>query len=1310
MSGIDQSVFLYVDESIKQCKELASFIKKRQQAEIDYAKAILKITGNFQKTSGGGKGPMSALNMGLQQTASMIAPPPQYSEIAKAMLQKSCVLTYIAFFTKLMAFFRSVWRIFNEIIAEAESTAAAQLQKAKCMNQDVLIPFIAYIKEMEAIRREHVESVQEYTKSVEEVCNCLKKAKKDMEQLQAQTADFSSNYSKAQQNSGIKERDLEKLSQKVNASVEKTLKAQETAKMYKELCNEAQTEYFGVLLPKLCEDILIKEEERSVAALRVMTDYLYVDNLHQKTVSESINAILGNAASVEISVDSKEIVDKLIRKEVIHRHQMNADQHSNSICMGYMLVKRGYVVNEWTAQFCVFTFDKHLDFYDPNQMERPHSSISLRESSVIELHPTLFGAKYCFQISHFSLQTGKELITLSFETEPEKDQWLSQLRLYAYCCRKCARVHGYNSEMECNTVLAEKDHGCRVVRSLEVNVIEAKDLVVDDFGQKVSTPYCIIQLGDLRVAKTKVKEGESPFWGEDEIRPHVDCIKIHVSNSNRLQRPMDIGYIEIPLESLKTGGKKTEEWYPIKHSKEDPNHHRGSIRICVKYHIDQVLPRHEYTSFLNFLTEPHFKAMNVLGGVAPSSMRAQFAKTVVRLLISKKLEVEGLVSFIENEINATNDPHIIFRGNSLGTKAMDILMSAIGMDYLHTTLGSLIKVIYESKESCEVDPLRVESPEALKKNMKRLLDYVQVVWNAILDSADKCPQLSLSCSFIVLRIYVETFARSFVSIFTAIQNAIQVKWGENLNVKYSAISGFIFLRFFCPAILSPNLFELIDDFPDANRARTFTLLAKIIQTLANLTEFGQKEQYLAELSSSNFNNNSDIIARIDLRRETEAFYQLCLQLIKEIEAMRDKNKTTSSNTYIAERLLSEFKKLSNSHELAKAAQPGSARGSRVSGTSSSGGAKRSGRRASASGVPISLPRKGSGVAAHAVVSKAAVRFGDDYDAQTSAVSGEGMRSSDGSPASSQRSSVGAESSAYVSPANSFAAAALPSPAIYADIEVAVKISNAIKANSSASVNPDLSVSASASTSANVSRPGSPGLALRANILRGLGKSGDDIDSGSRESMSGDVVGNLEERRLSLWGALKSINNPTHGSSSAIEKINSAGSTTSLTPGPTTLNPLKSFLGIFSTKRNTSISAPVDEVNPEDGLAYIQAKGFDRFKDLDLQQTASDNWEEKSTKSVDSFGDRLVEPSSSGHSLANASHLHPELGSLQSVQQSSLIPRSPLHRQNSAGKGALKGRFSVDFLGKLTGGHGSQSDMSGIGGEKTPPKKSYSTHQ
>ena len=48
---------------------------------------------------------------------------------------------------------------------------------------------------------------------------------------------------------------------------------------------------------------------------------------------------------------------------------------------------------------------------------------------------------------------------------------------------------------------------------------------------------------------------------------------------------------------------------------------------------------------------------------------------------------------------------MLFRGNSVATKALDYFMKLIGLRYLDRTIGQNIKDIYESKKSCEVRAL-----------------------------------------------------------------------------------------------------------------------------------------------------------------------------------------------------------------------------------------------------------------------------------------------------------------------------------------------------------------------------------------------------------------------------------------------------------------------------------------------------------------------------------------------------------------------------------------------------------------------------
>lgn len=141
--------------------------------------------------------------------------------------------------------------------------------------------------------------------------------------------------------------------------------------------------------------------------------------------------------------------------------------------------------------------------------------------------------------------------------------------------------------------------------------------------------------------------------------------------------------------------------------------------------------------------------------------------------------------------SALVDANILFRGNSLLTKALDAHMKRLGREYLEDTLGDHLWRIADEDTYCEVDPVKVEQGESLQKHWKVLMGIVNGIWSSIYKSPERCP--------IELR-----------RVLRHIRACVEDRYGDLLKtVSYSSVCGFLFLRFFCPAILNPKLFGLL---------------------------------------------------------------------------------------------------------------------------------------------------------------------------------------------------------------------------------------------------------------------------------------------------------------------------------------------------------------------------------------------------------------------------------------------------------------------------------------------------------------------
>ncbi|XP_034658641.1 GTPase-activating protein isoform X1 [Drosophila subobscura] len=263
----------------------------------------------------------------------------------------------------------------------------------------------------------------------------------------------------------------------------------------------------------------------------------------------------------------------------------------------------------------------------------------------------------------------------------------------------------------------------------------------------------------------------------------------------------------------------------------------GSLRLNLNYTADHVFPLATYDDLLNLLLESvdqrpiTVSAVSILGELV--SGKTEVAQPLVRLFTHTERIAPIIKALADHEISNLTDPTTIFRGNTLVSKMMDEAMRLSGLHYLHQTLRPVLSQIVAEKKPCEIDPSKVKDRSAVDTNLHNLKDYVERVFQAITKSADRCPKV-------------------LCQIFHDLRECAGKHFPSNREVRYSVVSGFIFLRFFAPAILGPKLFDLTTERLDAQTNRTLTLISKTIQSLGNLVSSRSsqqpcKEEYTGEL-------------------------------------------------------------------------------------------------------------------------------------------------------------------------------------------------------------------------------------------------------------------------------------------------------------------------------------------------------------------------------------------------------------------------------------------------------------------------------
>lgn len=255
--------------------------------------------------------------------------------------------------------------------------------------------------------------------------------------------------------------------------------------------------------------------------------------------------------------------------------------------------------------------------------------------------------------------------------------------------------------------------------------------------------------------------------------------------------------------------------------------------------------------------------------------------------------------------SSNNVFNTLFRGSSIFSKSLEKYNLRIGQEYLEKVFGDFFAIIDQEKKNCEVDPRYVRLQERAERkgkdlddsdgdddsdldsdvdsdeenardkkvksmvdeNFDNLYNYAEMIWHKIYITSNDLPD------------QIKSQLKSF-------RNKVELACDPNDKITaLNCLSAFIFLRFFCPAILNPKLFYLTKNHQTGRSQRTLTLIAKILLNLANRQQFSpHKEPHLVKMNSFLDSHKDEVLDYFDkITGRKNDFNEKILELSHEVK-------------------------------------------------------------------------------------------------------------------------------------------------------------------------------------------------------------------------------------------------------------------------------------------------------------------------------------------------------------------------------------------------------------------------------------------
>ena len=524
----------------------------------------------------------------------------------------------------------------------------------------------------------------------------------------------------------------------------------------------------------------------------------------------------------------------------------------------------------------------------------------LSRHAIQQLDRTVLDEEYCIAIfpSYASKASRISVIRpvyLGFDNRVHFEVWFVLLR--AYAIPDLYHIGASEDDDVADVARVQPEAAAnetfRMEKIITVRVTEAKikawpaglDYILPDRSSKSEQDPLmgnylaeVILDGEVRARTTTKYMTKNPFWREDcefiDLSPSIQELSVVVKRvegselihgKSGCPQELVCGTVHIALDQLERG-KDHEDWLQIRDEKQQVI---GSMLIKLSHEEHVALLAKEYEP----LSEILHRFPAGLTTMIASSMSGQLrrlSELFLNIFQASGSAAEWLAALVEDEIDGISsqtsmkkyrfssrlksnesmesasdrelivrdlnkslagEANLLFRGNTLLTSSLEFHMRRLGKEYLAEVLQDKIFEINELNPDCEVDPTKLSHGGGdLEQHWALLIRLTTEIWQCIATSASRIPP-------------------ELRHILKSIRGIAEDRYGGIVrSAVYTAVSGFLFLRFICPAILSPKLFGLLRDHPRNKAQRTFTLIAKVLQKLSNLSTFGKREEYMEPMN------------------------------------------------------------------------------------------------------------------------------------------------------------------------------------------------------------------------------------------------------------------------------------------------------------------------------------------------------------------------------------------------------------------------------------------------------------------------------